>query len=214
MRRSILVPMAASDAGASGASGDGTEASLKGCEREQGVADRDRSTLDDGGADASTAFVECCPQARSCEEVLEVTAGVARPDEPQDGHICLTSPYLEELMLPQLREIIDEYDVDGIWIDADVWLAAPCYCERCQRTYREEVGSAPIPRATEDDGWDEWLGFHRRLYEQHVRSVATVVHDRKPNCALTINWAYTLLQPEPTVVQIVVEVRTLRKPIE
>ena len=32
-------------------------------------------------------------------------------------------PYVDELLIPQLKEIIDLYDVEGVWIDGDCWAA-------------------------------------------------------------------------------------------
>jgi hypothetical protein len=40
--------------------------------------------------------------------------------------ICLLSDYDEKLMIPQMLEVIDTYDVDGFWVDADNWWARPC----------------------------------------------------------------------------------------
>ena len=46
--------------------------------------------------------------------------------------MCPRSSYVDELMIPQLLELIDRYDVDGFWVDGDLWAVAPCYCDRCR----------------------------------------------------------------------------------
>jgi hypothetical protein len=51
---------------------------------------------------------------------------------------CPHSPYFDEWVAVQLRELIEGYDPDGIWVDGD-W-PGPCYCERCRTRFREFSG--------------------------------------------------------------------------
>lgn len=51
---------------------------------------------------------------------------------------CPHSGYFDEWVAVQLRELIEGYDPDGIWVDGD-W-GGPCYCPRCQAKFREETG--------------------------------------------------------------------------
>ncbi|OPZ93777.1 MAG: Alpha-L-fucosidase [candidate division TA06 bacterium ADurb.Bin417] len=93
---------------------------------------------------------------------------------------CCNSDYTEKLMIPQLLEIIDRYDVDGFWVDGENWAMAPCWCPRCLELFRKETGVARPPRSKEEPHWREWLAFHRRAFENHVCS----------------NWLYSVRQPE------------------
>ena len=43
----------------------------------------------------------------------------------QDKATSFWGPYLQQRMLPQLREIAGEYGLDGVWIDGDCWAAVP-----------------------------------------------------------------------------------------
>ncbi|MHB9133285.1 MAG: alpha-L-fucosidase [Armatimonadota bacterium] len=62
---------------------------------------------------------------------------------------CPHSAYWDEWVSVQLRELIEQYDPDGFWIDGD-W-AGPCYCPRCQALFRQETG------------WNEpWSDVQRR----------------------------------------------------
>lgn len=109
---------------------------------------------------------------------------------------CVNSRYRDELVIPQLLEVVDDYDIDGVWIDGDTWAVSPCYCERCQALYKEATGEGTIPRSERDPGWSTWLAFHRQCHERHVAAIADAVHRRKPGCLVTFNWAYSLLQPD------------------
>jgi hypothetical protein len=66
---------------------------------------------------------------------------------------CATGGYRnEEVAIPVLKEVINEYDIDGIFLNAP--FANLCYCERCQRKYQELFGT-PIPESIDeiDSNW-------------------------------------------------------------
>ncbi len=116
--------------------------------------------------------------------------------------VCLTSPYTDSLMIPQMIEVIDRYDVDGFWVDGDNWAAGPCWCERCRARFAEESAGAAAPGAPEEPHWAEWLAFHRRCFEEHVRRYTTAVHERKPGCLVCSNWLYSVRQPDPVTLPV------------
>lgn len=109
---------------------------------------------------------------------------------------CNLSDYTDKYMIPQLLEIIENYDVDGFWVDGESWACAPCYCERCRSGYRMKTGRDTVPEKEGEDGWEEWLAFHRVNFEDHVRRFADAVHARKPGCSVCSNWMYTMRQPD------------------
>ncbi len=109
---------------------------------------------------------------------------------------CLLSPYLDELMIPQMLELIEKYDVDGFWVDGDNWAVRPCYCQRCRSEFSRRTGITEIPREAGQPGWHEWLAFHRDLFTEFVAKYTKAVHERKPSCAVCSNWMYTLRMPE------------------
>lgn len=110
--------------------------------------------------------------------------------------VCLLSDYSEQLMIPQLLEILDKYDVAGFWVDGDNWGAKPCWCHRCRQEFRRETGNEKIPVAKDDDLWYQWLSFHRNNFLNYVRKYTDAVHKRKKNCLVCSNWLYTMRQPD------------------
>jgi hypothetical protein len=56
------------------------------------------------------------------------------------GVACINSPYKDESLFPQLREICKNYDVDGIFMDIVMFQSNACYCPYCQRKYLLEYG--------------------------------------------------------------------------
>ena len=109
---------------------------------------------------------------------------------------CLLSPYLDKLMIPQMLELIDKYDVDGFWVDGDNWAVRPCYCQRCRDEFTRRTGIDDAPTEEGQPHWHEWLAFHRDLFTEFVSKYTNAVHERKPTCAVCSNWMYTLRMPE------------------
>lgn len=124
-------------------------------------------------------------------------AAIGADGKPSPNATCNLGPYTRELMIPQLLEIIDSYDVDGFWVDGENWATIVCYCERCRTAFSRETGIGQIPKNHEEPHWAEWAAFHRRLFEEHVRLYTEAVHERKPACMVCSNWMYTLGQPGP-----------------
>lgn len=127
-------------------------------------------------------------------------ARVAPPvegDHPHNpGATCNLSPYTDELMIPQMLEVIDTYDVDGFWVDGECWATYPCYCARCREEYTRRTGQANPPLQTDDPDWDGWADFHRALFVEHVQRYTDAVRKRKPACTVVSNWMYTVGHPE------------------
>lgn len=129
--------------------------------------------------------------------------GRRKPDGSIDpNNTCRTSDYDAKLMIPQLIEVIKEYDIDGIWVDGENWASFPCWCDRCKKKFTETTGISDIPTKKGDPYWEEWLAFHRSLFTEHVKKVVEEVHKAKPTCMVCSNWLYTMRQPEPISVDV------------
>jgi hypothetical protein len=109
---------------------------------------------------------------------------------------CRLHGYDEQLMIPQMKEIIDKYDVDGFWVDGENWAALPCWCDLCRAEFTRRTGIKEIPGKKGDPHWSEWLAFHRDLFVEHVTKYTNEVHARKPGCLVVSNWMYTLREPD------------------
>ncbi len=139
------------------------------------------------------------------ERAIELHPEWARVDakgQRDRQYICLTSGYDEQLMIPQMLEIIDTYDVDGFWIDADSWGARPCWCDPCKAEFTRRTGIRNVPTERGRPNWDEWLAFHRDLYLAHVTKYTNAIHARKPGCMVTVAWMYGAMQPDPVKVPV------------
>lgn len=114
--------------------------------------------------------------------------------------MCPRSPYLEELMIPQMLELVDRYGVDGFWVDGDLWAVEPCYCERCVAAFREQTGIAEPPTERSDSNWVSWIDFVRESYYAYVVRYCEAVHAHNPKTLVCSNWLQTFRDPgEPRV---------------
>jgi len=122
--------------------------------------------------------------------------------QPSPASTCRLSAYVDDLMIPQMLEVIDTYDVDGFWVDGENWGSQPCWCERCQTEFRRRTGSGAVPHNADGPGWAAWLAFHRDVFEEYVTHYTGAVHARKADCLVCSNWMYTVRQPDPVRVPI------------
>ena len=114
--------------------------------------------------------------------------------------MCPRGPYADELMIPQLIEMIDRYGVDGFWVDGDLWAMEPCYCDRCRKAFTLKTGIAEPPAAPSDPNWAVWWNFARESFEEYVTRYCQAVHRHKPGVLVCSNWLQTYRNPgEPTV---------------
>ena len=104
--------------------------------------------------------------------------------------------YLYEGFLPQIREIIANYDPDGLWFDGDLVLARSCWCERCVSDWRAETGLEP-PHAASSPHWLRWWNWDRERFNEYRRLVAECIHEASPKAIYTSNWSW-FLHPEPS----------------
>ncbi len=108
--------------------------------------------------------------------------------------VCLNSDYFDKLMIPQMIEVIDKYDVDGFWVDGECWAQQVCYCDKCKTRFKVEYGlEAPADR--DDPNWETWLNYHRSMLSEIINKYTDAVHKRKPTCLVASNWMLTYGTP-------------------
>jgi hypothetical protein len=109
---------------------------------------------------------------------------------------CNLSEYTEELMIPEMLELIEDYEVDGFWVDGENWGSAPCYCHRCLKSFKEKTGISDPPLMEGEQNWDEWLQFQRDNFENHVQRYLDAIKNKAPQVTVCSNWMYTSREPD------------------
>lgn len=135
--------------------------------------------------------------------LYEMTACRDHPDWAvvhEDGsrdqdYVSVFSPYAEELLLPQIRELAGEYRLDGVWVDGDCWGACVDYGPYARRAWKAATGRDDLPRH-EDADYPELLDFQRDAFKAYVARYTDTLHREFPGFEVTSNWIYSFYMPE------------------
>ncbi len=106
-------------------------------------------------------------------------------------------PYVDKLMIPQLKELCDEYGVDGVWVDGESWATEPDYGKRAREAWKALTGSDELPKSPEDPQYWEFREFCREGFRRYVRHYVDEMHRHNPGFQIASNWAFTSDMPEP-----------------
>lgn len=108
------------------------------------------------------------------------------------------SPYADEILIPQLKEIAVKYRLDGAWVDGDCWGAMVDYNEYAVQKYFELSGKKAQVRG--DSDYEDYRDFCRRGFLEYVRHYINEVKKVVPEFQMTSNWIFSAYMPvEPSV---------------
>lgn len=113
---------------------------------------------------------------------------------PPQHYISVFGPYADELLIPQLIEIANDYGLDGCWIDGDCWANQPDFSVWAEKAYREKYGK-PLPKYGEPD-YHEFSNFIRQGFRDYVNHYTKELHRAAPGFQVASNWMYTCMMPE------------------
>ena len=114
------------------------------------------------------------------------------------GHyisVCPFTPYTDELMLPQLVELIEGYKPDGFFFDT-MGALRPCYCTCCERDFRTATWEK-IPTDPDDPLQSAYGHFRHNRGLELLGRVGSFVQERLPGAKVGFNQIGSLPNPEP-----------------
>lgn len=100
----------------------------------------------------------------------ETTIWVSNFSEPGYHKFCFSSPYLDYL-LAQIKEVCENYDTDGIFLD--IVGVTPCYCQNCISKLLEQ-GKDPYDEKNINQLAEE-------VYANYTKRVRETIDSVKPN---------------------------------
>lgn len=115
------------------------------------------------------------------------------------GATRLDGRYSDDLLIPQLCEIVEKYDVDGFWIDGDCWKAQTDFHPETLTAFERATGidlKGNVPAKPGDEYFEEYREYHRELFRRYVRHYVDTIHKIYPHVQIASNWAYSDLMPE------------------
>ena len=107
------------------------------------------------------------------------------------GHCCPNNPDYMAFVKAQIKEMIEYAEMDGLFFDMPFW-ASPCYCEHCQRKWRDAVGGT-IPSGREDSRWLTFLQEREKWTEAYIGDITAYVKSLRPQMSVEYNYAYAAL---------------------
>lgn len=113
---------------------------------------------------------------------------VNKNGEPAWCHMSYFSDYIDELLIPQLKELAVDYQLNGVWMDAECWAASEDYSPRALEAYEASGKTLSFKE------------FSRQAFRDYVTNYIQQVKAVAPDFELASNWLYTQQAPEkPTV---------------
>jgi len=106
---------------------------------------------------------------------------LAKGDDPEKrwSSMCVNTPYCEELVYPQLREILEKYPVDGIYFDIvnHLYHQDACYCRYCLQKMRK-TGVNP-------DRLDQVRDFQVESVRSFLEKAHKLIKSHNPEAVVT-----------------------------
>jgi hypothetical protein len=129
----------------------------------------------------------------------------ARVDEqgqPDARKTSVYGPYVDRLLIPQLRELAEVYEVDGVWVDGECWATERDYHPEVLAAFRAQTGITEVPRRPEDPHWYAFSEFCREGFRAYLDHYVTTLHRQFPQFQIASNWAYSSMMPESVTVDV------------
>ena len=103
-------------------------------------------------------------------------AGIPRFEEMLYGKFCLNSPYIEEVAIPHINELL-EYDIDGLWFD--ICRQEECYCEYCKPLHEKWGLDLEKP--------EDRIRLVSLTINNWLTKILKVIREKKPNIEVFCN---------------------------
>lgn len=116
-----------------------------------------------------------------------------------EGATRLDGKYVDDLMIPQLLELAGDYDVDGVWVDGDCWMAHPDFHPESLAAFEKETGidlKGEMPSDRAHPYFEDYRAFFRERYRRYLRRYVDAVHEKYPEFQIASNWAFSDHMPE------------------
>ncbi len=108
--------------------------------------------------------------------------------------ISVFSNYSDELMLPELKELILDYQMDGAWVDGDCWALVVDYSHAAKKAYKEKYHK-DAPKVNKE-GYREYLNFLKQGFFDYVKKYVDYAHSLNKDFMITSNWLNTGWVPD------------------
>jgi len=121
-----------------------------------------------------------------------------QPDgRPWGQATSVFGPYVDRLMIPMLKELVDRYGVDGVWVDGDCWGVEMDYSRPARQAWQAATGLHKLPVARGARNFERFRQFQREGFRRYLARYVDALHAYAPGFEIASNWAYSGHMPEP-----------------
>jgi len=113
------------------------------------------------------------------------------------GKNSVRGPYADSLLIPQMKELIDNYQINGAWVDGESWALEMDYSKYMLDAFHQETGFTSTPRSEKDLGWQEFRAFNRNSFRNYISHYVDELHQYNSNFQIASNWAFSSFMPHP-----------------
>lgn len=111
-------------------------------------------------------------------------------------YTSLKGGYCDGLLIPQLCEVAEKYDVDGVWVDGEAWAVKPDYSEIFLSAFRKDTGCTSVPKSADDPDYEIYMNYLRKSFLDYLRHYTAEIHKKHPKFQIASNWAFSTYLPE------------------
>ena len=106
--------------------------------------------------------------------------------------LCINSPF-GDFMADYVRELVSNYDIQGLWFDGVSLNSAPtyCYCESCRAGFREQTGlESPTNPEKDPVVWNRWIKYRAEAVRRVLARIRAVAHEVKPGLPILAGYGW------------------------
>lgn len=119
------------------------------------------------------AYTQAHPEAAACGE-----------DGLPTEQTSLFGPYCDALLIPQMKELITRYGIDGCWIDGECWAV------------NRDYSALAKPYLPDGVTYPEHNKIMREAFLRYVQHYTDAIHSFAPDFQIASNWLYTAQVPQ------------------
>ena len=116
------------------------------------------------------------------------------PNGEVSEKMSVCGSYAQELLIPQLKELARDYQMDGAWVDGECWAQELDYSPEVKALFATQTGKDP-DKLTEDEK-SLWVDFQRQAFFRYVENYIRQVKAEYPNFEITSNWLNSSWVPD------------------
>jgi len=110
--------------------------------------------------------------------------------------------YVDELLIPQLTELSNDYKVDGVWLDGECWATIPDFDLEIISNFEKQYS---LKLDKNNDGkydksskaYREFLNACRKQFFKYLSHYVDELHNKTENFEIASNWAFSSHTPYP-----------------